>query len=563
MLTRTAPPGKRIQRPRATISLPEHLPNGQRHPPSPVPSPSDVAPAALTASSPPDNNAQNGDADKKMDAHPSSNGSAHHYHSPPPTPSSFPAYPGAVKPLATLNPNAFTIAATIIKTCPLQDVITILIVLLQLPPAFITAVNLLYALLTFIPSSTNASLSSLPSLNDMFLGSGGTPSIYAIVGADLVMLLLWSLLWPSAQFFALDLTQAVIAISLGGAAAGRGGTLGTMVWCLVVISFMHVFRLKPKHNSPTSSWLGLIRGDVWSANEQSSTGNVPTLPQSPSSIRSGLAIHILAQGLVRIIRRWLFRREASQTLPPRKKNDPEAAHSVSTPRSSSAMADSNPDIGSGASTDGRHPGPSPAAREGKEKSLSARKKKRQATHVRSQQPFWAALASTKVSVLKEMEQTQATLDALEADAKDANHVGNANFLMGEDRIWISEVGATEVSFGACLMGRDRAQEQDGNHTPNHAAGIDRSKPFYVRINGADWSSTRIREIRPDIAEDQLPEGGMWVGEIFGLTAVQNYYCEFVQVIDDVVIYSTSLITQQAPCDEQGMWIKFLFKIAQS
>lgn len=493
-----------------------------------------------------------------MEASTSSNGTAHPYLSPPATPSAFPAYPGAAKSAVAPNANVFTIAATIIKTCPLQDVITILIVLLQLPPAFITAVNLLYALLTFIPSSTNASLSSLPSLNDMFLGSGGTPSIYAIVGADLVMLILWSLLWAPAQHFALDLAQAVIAISLGGAAAGRGGTLGTMLWCLVVITFMHLFRLKSlRQQGLSSAWLDLIRGGVWSSNDQPQPRPAAALRQSPSSIRSGLAIHILAQGLVRIIRRWLFRREASQTIQPRKKNDPEAAPSIPTQRSNSTTGDSGPDVGSGASTDGRHPGPSPAARDGKEKALSARKKKRQATHVRSQQPFWAALASTKVSVLKEMEQTQATLDALEADAKDANHVGNANFIVDEDRIWISDVGATEISFGACLIRRDPEHEREEEQVTCHSAGIDKSKPFYVRINGADWSSTRIRELRSNLPDDELPGREMWVGEIFGLSAVSNYHCEFVQVMDDVVIYSTSLITQQAPCDEQGLWDRIL------
>jgi len=208
-------------------------------------------------------------------------------------------------------------------------------------------------------------------------------------------------------------------------------------------------------------------------------------------------------------------------------------------------------MASSSSTDGRPPGPSPAARDHKEKATNGKKKRKQATHVRSQQPFWAALASTKVTVLKEMEQSQAANDAGEANAKDANHIGNAVFGAEGDRVWISEIGPTDIVFKVSLCRGGNLGAIIGEECgANLRAGIDKSKPFYLRVNGADWSSTRIRETT---THSYLGDEGtdMWEGEIFGLTALTNYYCEIVRTADDEVFCSTSLITSAAPSAEQG------------
>ncbi|CAN9162609.1 unnamed protein product [Alternaria alternata] len=164
-----------------------------------------------------------------------------------------------------------------------------------------------------------------------------------------------------------------------------------------------------------------------------------------------------------------------------------------------------------------------------------------------QQPFWAALASTKVTVLKEMESSRAANDADEANAKDANHIGNAVWRSEDDRVWISEVGFSDISFRVSLSGGAGLQEQDEEDS-SVGSGIDKSKPFYIRVNGADWSSTRIRQSEPIGFQGQ--EGtGYWVGEIFGLTALSNYYCEFVRTNDNEVFYSASLITSASPVTE--------------
>lgn len=451
------------------------------------------------------------------------------------------------------KPNMLTVTATILSSCPLRDVLAILIILLQLPPTVLTIVQFLFATLTFVPPQAGTPLSALsafPSFTDIFQGSGGTPSLFTIVFADALILLLWLVLWVPVQNFFLDLAQAVIAIALGGAAAGKNGTTNSIFICFIIILSNHLFRFRPlRQHILHFVYTGLARGGL---EFLSSPPSSPTFQESFSTPhgwpRSLLGIHILAQGVVRIIRRSLSRREAAQSLPTGKKTDPEAG--VQLQRSSTATIDSNPDVPSSSSTDGRPPGPSPAAHVHKDKASSSRRKRKQATHVRSQQPFWAALASTKVTVLKEMESSRAANDAGEANAKDANHIGNAVWRSEDDRVWISEVGHSDISFRVSLFGGaeyDSAQEgQDGSA----GSGIDKSKPFYIRVNGADWSSTRIR---PAFSEGYGGEEGIgsWVGEIFGLTGLSNYYCEFVRTRDHEVFYSASLITSPSPVTEQG------------
>ncbi|KAH8643215.1 putative ubiquitination network signaling protein [Alternaria alternata] len=441
-----------------------------------------------------------------------------------------------------------SVPATILTSCPLRDVLAILIILLQLPPTVLTVVQFLFATLTFVPPQAGTPLSALsafPSFTDIFQGSGGTPSLFTTIIADTVILLIWLLLWVPAQNFFLDLAQAVIAIALGGAAAGKKGTTNSIVICFVIILSSHVFRFRPlRQHIVHFLWTGLARGGLEFLTSPPST---PTYLESFSTPhgwpRSLLGIHILAQGVVRIIRRSLSRREHA-TLPTGKKTDPESG---TLQRSNSTNLDPTADVPNSSSTDGRPPGPSPAVL--KDKASTGRRKRKQATHVRSQQPFWAALASTKVTVLKEMESSRAANDADEANAKDANHIGNAVWRSEDDRVWISEVGFSDISFRVSLSGGAGLQEQDEEDS-SVGSGIDKSKPLYIRVNGADWSSTRIRQSEPIGFQGQ--EGtGYWVGEIFGLTALSNYYCEFVRTNDNEVFYSASLITSASPVTELG------------
>ncbi|KAF2000387.1 hypothetical protein P154DRAFT_491997 [Amniculicola lignicola CBS 123094] len=459
---------------------------------------------------------------------------------------------GATKMATALVGHPLTVVATILSSCPLRDVLAILILLLQLPPTVLTIVQFLFATLTFVPPQAGTPLSALsafPSFTDIFQGSGGTPSLFTIVFADALILVLWLVLWVPVQNFFLDLAQAVIAIALGGAAAGRNGTTNSIFICFVIILSNHLFRFRPlRQHIVHFLWTGLARGGLDFLASPPSTPSFHESFTTPHGwARSLLGIHILAQGVVRIIRRSLSRREAAQSLPTGKKTDPEAG--VQLPRTTTANLDPNADVPNSSSTDGRPPGPSPAPHSQKDKAMSSRKKRKQATHVRSQQPFWAALASTKVTVLKEMESSRAANDAGEANAKDANHIGNAVWRSEEDRVWISEVGHSDVSFRASFYdGGDveEAREENGSA----GSGIDKSKPFYIRVNGADWSSTRIRQ-STSLGYTAEEGTSFWVGEIFGLTALSNYHCEFVRTADHEVFYSASLITSTGPVDEQA------------
>jgi len=448
-----------------------------------------------------------------------------------------------------------SVPATILTSCPLRDVLAILIILLQLPPTVLTVVQFLFATLTFVPPQAGTPLSALsafPSFTDIFQGSGGTPSLFTTIFADALILLIWLVLWLPVQNFFLDLAQAVIAIALGGAAAGKNGTTNSIFICFVIILSNHLFRFRPlRQHIVHFLWTGLARGGLDFLTGPPST---PTSMESFSSPhgwpRTLLGIHILAQGVVRIIRRSLSRRDATPTLPTGKKADPEAGV---LQRANSTSLDPSADVPNSSSTDGRPPGSSPAAQK-TDKAGSSRRKRKQATHVRSQQPFWAALASTKVTVLKEMESSRAANDADEANAKDANHIGNAVWTSEDDRVWISEVGFSDISFRVSLfIGADCHEQEEDSSV---GSGIDTSKPFYIRVNGADWSSARIRQGTPLGYQGQ--EGtGFWVGEIFGLTALSNYYCEFVRIVDNEVFYSASLITSASPITEMGRSGKLL------
>jgi ubiquitination network signaling protein AcrB len=450
--------------------------------------------------------------------------------------------------------DSLTLAATILKSCPLRDVIAILIILLQLPPTFLTIVHALYTLLTFVPPTMG--LATLPTLHEIIHGSGGTPSLGTILVVDIIILLMWLVLWEPAQNFVLDLSQAVIAVSLGGAAAGKNGTTNGFLVCAFIVLAQHLNR----HNQVRYYGHHLL----WACLSRISFGRMHTFTQpevdtnlswTPRGwINRGFAIHIFTQGLVRWIRRSLSHRDPPSKPPATSSRDPETGLSSQPQRSNSVGAESNPDTTSSASTDGRPPGQPPASNTGKEKDSSSKKKRKQANLVRSLQPFWAALASTKVTVLKEMEQAQISPDAVEADATDVNHIGNAN-TKDTSLVWISEVLPTEIRFQAtALHALKQRHVTDSLDLENANEGVNKARPFYIRLNGANWSSARIRPA----AESNGHSGeavNNWTGEIFGLTPLSSYYCEFIRCSNDVLISATSIITSPPPpTAEQGNFL---------
>lgn len=447
-------------------------------------------------------------------------------------------------------------ATTILRACPLWDVIAMLIVLLQLPPTVVSVVQFLFALLTFVPPT--ATTLNLPSLNDIMAGASGAPSFQTILLVDVIMFIAFVSLWAPVQNVALDLAQAVIAISLGGAAASKGGTSNSILCCVFIIGISHLIRAQSARQFGLNAlWAGLSKTGL------RDIGNVPVVDvvSQPSTrlhathgiARKIIGVHILTQGVVRLVRRWYLYSAAQNN----KKADSEFGplSTASTPRTGTSIGDSGADTTGSASTDGRPPGPSPAAREKEHKISNTKKKKKQANHVRSQQPFWAALANAKVTFLKELENQQASSDAMEANAMDVVQIGNANFKNGMERVWIREVWPTEISFGVCLPSRFPEQEetQPSQEQQN-------GKTIRVRLNRTDWSSTRIVEeaVGVEAGDEQVD---VWNGKIFGLTASTNYICEFIRVDTGEVFYTTHITTQPLPSTEQGKskyWSQSLF-----
>jgi ubiquitination network signaling protein AcrB len=460
--------------------------------------------------------------------------------------------------------STFMLAKTVLSACPLADVLALLIILLQLPPTIISVVHFLFVALTFVTPATTT-FSNLPSVNEILLGSGGVPSLPVIISLDVIALVFFFMTTVPMQNIGLDIAQAVIAISLGGAAASKGGTTKSVAWCITIITLSHLFRWRPARQIGVSLlWSGLIKTGFQPVSDPPSLSESSTRLQiRPGWARSVLGVHILMQALVRMVRRYLLWRDAeSPSTPTLKKADPEAGtgSALNMPRVTVAQFESATDSAStvSTSTDGRPPGPSPAPRDGKERSSSSRKKRRQATQVRSQQPFWAALASTKVTFVKELEQSQAAIDAIEASSADLAHVGCADFTSWGERVWIRDIGSSEILFGLTLPtplvdGTPQEDESD-----SEAAVVSKTRPFYVRLNGAGWSSVKIEDVwhKRTSSDDDVD---VWYGKIFGLTAYSPYDIEFVRLGDDTPIYAASLITLSAPSTEQS---RLLFNVVK-
>lgn len=455
--------------------------------------------------------------------------------------------------------STLALAATILSSCPLRDAIAILILLLSLPPTLIITIHTLFASLTFVPPAT-ANLSwntftSFPPIGDWFHATAaGGPSIFTMLTADAVMTLTYLCSPLFAQNIYLDLCQAVIAISLSGATAGKGGPANSVAFCSIIVFCTHFLRYNKIH----LTGLEYIRSVLHNLGSPITWGPTPASNYSPSQPpiygwpRTLLGCHILAQGLLTLLRRTLQSYSSHQRANAIKKQDPEAASLGEGGRLSTNAGDGNQDPPGTLSSDGRPPGPSPASREGEKRVSSNKRKKKHANQVRSQQPLWAAIGSTKVTFLKEMEQKQASRDLLEAQQANHSQTHGVRDDFEADRIWFVEIRPAEIFFRADLppwLTRDSSAKND---PPTHiSAGIDKTKPFYVRMNGADWGSTRINGAAKEDPDDKS-DTRIWNGEIYGLTPLTKYSCEFVSLASQEVICSSSIVTLPAPSDEQGM-----------
>lgn len=459
-----------------------------------------------------------------------------------------------VKPPAVPESGIAHLALTILRSCPLGDTIAILIFLLCVPSTVITLINALFAVFTFVLPA--GSISSFPNtLSEVFQGSGGAPSLATIVLTDTLGLVLWLLVWAPLQTLALELAQAVVATTLGGGNSSKNGTTDTTLLCMLIVSVTHFARHKWSAKG--------VFGNEWSASLSSfpylSRSSTLLSSQDSISLRSPagwfrvlVALHILIQGLVHLARRWYTKRDYTQALATSKKLDPEAVGGSHA----HAETPSQPDTvvpGAGAGSSDLVPKSSLSnLRDSRENLTSGKKKRRQGTYVRSQQPLWAAFAATKVTILREYDQSHALSETVNANATDTKNLGSAPFVREEGRVWITAVRPTSFNFDTSSFPSTSCSAANDKDPETPVCGtVDRSKPIYVRVNGAKWSSTTIEKRTNSNFRDESA-GEQWTGEVFGLSPACTYNCSFFRCEDDVVVNSLSITTPSSPVAEKGM-----------
>jgi hypothetical protein len=424
------------------------------------------------------------------------------------------------------DPGPLDMALTVLRSCPLHDTLAILIILMQVSPVALTTIYMLFTFLTFVPPVTT---SSGLSITEIFDGNQGTPSLTTLLCMDVIMLGIWLFLWAPVQQFITDLSQVVISLTLGGGGSSRQGTANNIFLCVGIVGVSQWTRhMRLSSNSPLKRLLGSSRffsSDSGDAIELTSSIFEKKGPYG--WIRSILAIHILTQGLVRYIREWYLRRE-KRDLAAQSQPDPEAGKTSSLPGESLVdggfgSADLDAILQTGTSAP-----------------VSSKKRRKQSAQVRIRQPLWAALASTKIVMVKEYELSHAASESAGSNATDIHNLGNAPFNTQPGQIWICYVGCDEVCFNTSYFADpvdSSATEEDGK------SGIDKTKPFYVRVNHAVWQPTRIMPV--ETSDEEKNHGTTWTGDIYGLTPSSNYECEFVSTQTGEVIFSTSVRTLQA------------------
>ncbi|EON98715.1 putative ubiquitination network signaling protein [Phaeoacremonium minimum UCRPA7] len=423
-------------------------------------------------------------------------------------------------------------ALTVLRSCPLHDTIAILIILMQLSPVALSSIYMLFTLLTFVPPVTT---SSGLSLTDIFDGVS-TTSLWTLIVLDLVFFLVWIIV--GMQEIVLDFAQVVIALTLGGGASSRAGTTHNIFFCAALILFSHFGRI-PAIKRFTK--LGaLFEGGPFGSPDISESLETSVSAYAKKGaygwVRSALAIHILMQGIVRYIRDWYLRREKRDQLS-QGQLDPEAGKGAA--------------FSGDGSTDGVPNTPDPdIIAQTTATAVSSKKRRKQSAQVRIRQPLWAALASTKIVMVKEYELSHATSESAGSNATDIHNLGNAPFNTQPEQIWICYVGCDEVCFNTSHFPDIHSSGQSHENGNAASSGIDTTKPFYVRVNNAVWQPTRI--IPVESGEEEGCQGTRWTGDIYGLTPMSKYECEFVSTRTGEVLFSTSVRTIPAKLRDSDM-----------
>ncbi|KAI1004195.1 hypothetical protein K3495_g4016 [Podosphaera aphanis] len=475
---------------------------------------------------------------------------------------------------ATKNPGVhrnlgpLSLVVTVLRSCPLRDTLAILIVLLQIPPTFLSLIHLLFATLTFVPSSSV--VASGLTYTDLLQVTLGMPSFTIILLLDLVVLLVWLLQRSPIQDVVLELAQIVIALTLGGGVYAKQAGIKSIFWCFGILGTSHVIRAVNDKNTGLQTLIPSHVGPHFDP-------DVPLEPVVQSSrkklglIRSALAIHILAQGTVRYIRDWYVKRERRDT----------SSSILLDAEVGKSPLDFNSDVSSSLTVESEFSTSSSVS-----SVRSAPKTEKHTAQVRIRQPLWAALASTKIIMAKEYESSHTAAESAGTNSTDLNNLGNAPFYSEVGRIWITYVGSDEIFFSTSFFptivtdeeeevmvvaeqkeqgeegkregegemeGEEKEQEngmRERNDESNlDASNIDRSKPFYVKVNHTVWQPTKIYPTTD--ADQPIGSTTKWTGEILGLAPTTNYHCDFFSTVDDSLIFTSSIRTIPSPTADLG------------
>ncbi|EEP75767.1 AcrB protein [Uncinocarpus reesii 1704] len=446
------------------------------------------------------------------------------------------------KPYAGKSVNPFHLASTILKACPMADTIAILIFLLQLPPIVLTLVQFLYASMTFMLPA-GVSTGTLTSNFDIFQGPAGTPSLGTMIAMDAFCLLVWALfMWNWARNFAIDLAHVQVAIALGAGSSGDTG--GVNAFCVTVLLIVHLFRSEGIQD--------FVFGHLLSTNFLSSdllekySNLIPMefkqieYPSPPSWVRSLLAIHILAQAGTAMARRSMAKNRSQPRAKTGKRLDTEASTNCHIESSvfESGIAlppNANSEVSSL---------PGSISKEGRDRVSSAKKRRRQANEARRIQPFWAALASTKLTVTREYERSRHSTWYSPSFPVAEDDLDKAP--LGTALIWITHVDSCSIKFAAS----DFTTEEDPMTGGTYEGSVSDAEadPFYIRVNGAHWAPVSLNRITENSDELSLVH---WRGEIAGLAPDCAYACSFVRCDTDEEICVMSVKTPATSDTDQA------------
>lgn len=420
--------------------------------------------------------------------------------------------------------NPIHLASTILRSCPGTDTVALLIFLMALPTMMLTIVQAFFASLTFMPPS-GFTPGTLWSFLDLFQSPAGAPSYVTITFVDGICFVLWFCLWAWARRFALDLAQIQIALTLGGGNSGKSSSVNGV--CVAMVLLVHLVRSRGVRDlfignmlyAKLSAYPSVANLLQYLPNQADFGDSLET----PSTIRSIIAVHIIAQALMSYARRSLTNTSGTAMAKSSKRTDPEALAGIQNANDLQTV-DSMTSMGSASGVDYQQP-PTPGLKDGKDKTISAKKRRRQANQIRIRQPFWAALASTKVHVMREYEHTRGSYKTSSQQEK-----GIQEATSSDEIVWITGVDSSTINFEAGNIDTDG--QEDCAHGPNC------NKPITVGINGASWQVC-LEEIKD--GKDNSTSA-RWRGEITGLAPSCTYECSFTRAQDSVEVACISVKT---------------------